>query len=198
MKDLITIYHIPGQKFGATTRPNKRKVENLKHYKNKGLVVEVIEIYTGYIDIDEATIWEDALNDSYGYPKGTPYNQMYLRHKGRKDSKETTAKRKIANSPDNHSYLKGKAHPMYGKSPSQQTRDKIGAGNRGKKRSQQTRDKLSAARRGKDSPHCKPVLINGKHFDLLEEAFAYVGRSRGYVIRRLDDPTNLDFTYLPR
>ena len=45
--------------------------------------------------------------------------------------------------------LSGQNHPMYGKSPSAETRKKIGDGNRGKILTEETKKKLSVAQTGK-------------------------------------------------
>ena len=59
--------------------------------------------------------------------------------------------------------VRGENHPNYGKSPSQETRDKISKGNKGKKLTQETKDKISKATSGENNPmYGKPGTRRGK------------------------------------
>lgn len=70
--------------------------------------------------------------------------------KGKKASKETREKIRLSKLGSKNPMFKiGKKHPLYGVSPSKETREKIGKGNKGKKLSKETKLKMSLVRKGR-------------------------------------------------
>jgi hypothetical protein len=127
----------------------------LKYFCNED--ISLIENYENAVT-DETQIWHchhrletdknlsvkklKSMNMYYHRPASeliflTPFEHMSLHNKGKSLSKET--KKLISK---NHADISGENHPLYGKSPSEETRKKQSESQKGKRHSEETKQKM--------------------------------------------------------
>lgn len=101
---------------------------------------------------------------------------------GRTHTNET--KKKISDA------VKGEKHPMYGKSPSDETKNKMSMARKNVKISKQTCHKISVANSGKNNPSAKKIIINNVLYDTYKDAIIALGINYKKLRKLIDSCTN--------
>ena len=218
MNEYIVYLHIsPNGKryYGITMQDVNRRWQNGNGYRNNKHFTNAIKKYgwdnfqhiiiTKGLDEETAKWLEielirefDTTNPNKGYNNSLGGESWNCSEETRK--KQSEAK-------------KGEKHPNYGKHLSDETRMKIGEGNRGKKISEETKKKQSEAKKGryigKNHPYAKSVICitTGRIFLTAKEGTEYYEisscgnissccRGKRKTAGKLSDGTKLVWRYL--
>ena len=102
-------------------------------------------------------------------------NRFIRGHNGRGKTLSKEIRQKMK---ENHADFKGKNHPKFGKPCSDETKSKIGNGNKGKIRSEKTKQKMCENNRGENNPNFKGWISRLPYCELFDNELKEKIRNR--------------------